>query len=352
MRNRHLFFILLVCILLAVVAAFTLAEAGPPPPASAMLPTLTPARYQPGLDATPTATPFQPVPDEFKLISAPSSGTPAAPLGPTLTPSVPPPPAQTAVAMEPPPRQTNILVLGSDQRPNTPGIRTDTIILVTLNAEQGKVNLTSFPRDLYVHIPGWGMQRINTAYQLGGADLLASTMQYNFGVPVDHSVMINLSSFREVIDSLGGVDVRVGQEFSDKNYHKEYVTLQPGIHHMDGITAEWYVRSRKTTSDFDRGRRQQEVLQAIFEKLVSLNAVRRAPEFFELYNKNVSTDLGLGDLLPFLPLAAQVSDTSRIHHYYIGPNQVYDYLTPEGAMVLVPLHYAVMEVLSEALNMR
>ncbi|MFQ5615056.1 MAG: LCP family protein, partial [Anaerolineales bacterium] len=75
--------------------------------------------------------------------------------------------------------------MGSDQRPGEGGFRTDTILLLTLNPGQGIVNITSFPRDLYVYIPGWTMQRINTAPQHGGFELMAATFGYNLGVHPD-----------------------------------------------------------------------------------------------------------------------------------------------------------------------
>jgi len=119
---------------------------------------------------------------------------------------------------------------------------------------------------------------------------------------------------------------------------------------MDADDVLWYVRTRKTTNDFQRGRRQQEVLMAIIEKMLSLNALKRIPEFYAIYKDNVSTDLGLTDLVPLFPLAAQVTDTSRIHHYFVGPGQVSNWITPGGAMVLLPDRAAVMNTIRKALN--
>jgi LCP family protein required for cell wall assembly len=243
------------------------------------------------------------------------------------------------------------LLLGADARPWSSNFRTDTIILLTLNSELGRVNLTSFPRDLYITVPGYGLQRINTAYTYGKYPLLAKTFEYNFGVRPDHYVLLNFKAFKQIIDSLDGLDVNVGQPLSD--YRAGYwVTIPAGTVHMDADTILWYVRSRKTTNDFARNRRQQEVLQALFDKLLSLNALRRVPEFYDFYDDNVTMDITLLDLLTWLPLAASVAESGNIHHYYVNSKQVYDWITPGGAMVLLPDKKAIMQTIRKSQNLR
>lgn len=301
----------------------------------------------PGATATPT--PFQPVPP-----TAVYYPTEVVQMVPTEAPTpVPTPypldPSAPVGALQLPADQINILLLGSDQRPWDRAFRTDTIILLTLNPSLGTISLTSFPRDLYINIPGYGMERINTAWGKGGFDKLAATFEHNFGVRPDHYVLINFSSFKQVIDSLGGLDVNVGQSVSDYR-NGYYYTVQAGPQTMDADTVLWYVRTRKTTNDFARARRQQEILMAVFQKMLSLNALKRIPEFYAIYKDNVTTDMGLTTLVPLFPLAAQLVDTSRIHHYFIGPNQVNDWITPGGGMVLLPQQEAVMNVIRKALN--
>ncbi len=300
-------------------------------------------------DATPTATPFQPIPPTavYYPTEAPLSYPTSTP-APMPTP-FPLDPAAPVGALQLPPDQINVLLLGSDQRPWDSAFRTDTIMLLTLNPSQGTVSLTSFPRDLYINIPGWGMDRINTAWGRGGFEKLAATFEHNFGVRPEHYVLINFSSFKQVIDSLGGLNVNVGTAVSDYR-NGYYFTISAGQQIMDADTVLWYVRTRKTTNDFARARRQQEVLMAVFEKMLSLNALKRIPEFYAIYKDNVTTDLGLTDLVPLFPLAAQLVDTSRIHHYFIGPNQVSDWITPGGGMVLLPNQEAVLNVIRKAIN--
>ena len=320
------------------------------------------------LDDRPTPTPFQPLPVTPTYIptayptptSPPPTETPTPGFieeqsrnwadypGPTIWPDIEVPPPTGLLAQ--PVGQVNILLLGSDQRPNTGGFRTDTIILLTLNPNQGTASLTSFPRDLYVYIPGWTVQRINTAHQYGGFDLTALTFEYNFGVHPDHYMLVNLWSFEDAIDSLGGVDVEVAQTLTDHRDDYGQFTVYAGTEHMDGETALWYVRSRYSTNDFDRGRRQQEVILAAFNKLLSLDALNKAPELYDIYRQSVVTDMGFDDMAQFLPLASDLRDFSRVHRYYIGPQQVYSWVNFSGAQVLVPIREAVMDVMRQALN--
>ena len=274
----------------------------------------------------PTATPT-PVPTPFPV-------DPAAPVG----------------ALELPPDQMNILLLGSDQRPWDSHFRTDTIILLTLNSfsRVGQPQLPS-PVIYILRYPAGGRTGSILPGVKAALDLLAETFEYNFGVRPEHYVLINFQSFKQVIDSLGGLDVNVATSVSDYR-NGYYYTVPAGINKMDADTVLWYVRTRKTTNDFYRGRRQQEVLTAAFEKMISMNALKRIPEFYAIYKDNVTTDLGLTNVVPLFPLAVQLTDTSRVHHYFVGPGQVSDWITPGGGMVLLPDRAAILNTIRKALN--
>jgi LCP family protein required for cell wall assembly len=338
------------------IVSFSLILLGCMMPAAMSLP-MAVSQRQPSLqatyvlappDSTPTPTPFQPLEPTsiYMPTSMPQTPEPTPQPTPTITVPAEFPEAQ---ALEQLPSQINVLLLGSDKRPYGGGFRTDTIILVTLNKDLGRVNITSFPRDLWVTIPGWGTDRINTAWTHGGYNMLAATFKHNFGVTIDHYALIQFSDFKTIIDSLGGLNVQVAQPVSD--YRAGYwVTIPAGEVHMDADTVLWYVRTRKTTNDIARNRRQQEVLQAIFEKLLSLNAIKRAPEFYSVYRQGVKTDVGLVDVLAWLPLVAKIAETRDIHQYALTYNHVYDWITPGGAMVLVPNPDAVMRVIRKSQN--
>jgi polyisoprenyl-teichoic acid--peptidoglycan teichoic acid transferase len=323
------------------------------------------ALVQAPVNSTATPTPFQPlaltptyIPTDFPTPVPSSTPTPRMPTdqpktwkdypGPSVPPDIEVPPPVGLLAQ--PRGQINIMLLGSDQRTYDYGFRTDTILLLTLNPSTGTANLTSFPRDLYVYIPGWTVQRINTAFPHGGFSTLAQTMEYNFGVKPDYYVLVNFQSFQQVIDSLGGIDVHVAVSLTDERTGHGYYTLPAGVRHMNGELALWFVRSRHTSSDFERTQRQQEVIQALFMKMLSINAVTRAPEIYKIYKKNVETDMPLDAITPLLPLAVKLSDTSRIHQYFISRSEVYNWRTTQGAAVLVPIRENVVKVMRQALN--
>ncbi len=311
----------------------------------------------PNPNASPTPTPFQPVTSTPRPTDLPT---------PTITPTVEPSstPTEIPTALPTPSSipvsgsQMRIMVLGADARPGG-GYRTDIIMMVVINPSKGTVSALSFPRDLYVNSPGWGMNRINTAMEYGGFSLLASTLETNFGVRPTRYIMTTFNSFMSIIDSLGGVDVVPSKTLSDKckfkvpqNYNNT-CTVKAGVTtHMNGTFALWYVRSRHTTSDIDRERRSQEVLQAMFQKLFSLDALTRIPELYDSYRKNVETNLTVDDVIKAAPVAAGlVLDSSKIRRYTIGAGQVYDYTVPEsGAMVLMPVEGAIQSLVRQALT--
>lgn len=249
-----------------------------------------------------------------------------------------------------PPNQVNILLMGSDQRPYDGGFRTDALILVTINFEQEKLSLTSFPRDLYVYLPGNTMERINTAQFKGGFNLTAAAFEHNFGVRPDHYALIKFDGFKQLIDTLGGVDVQVGQQLTDQRDGYGNYTVGPGLVHMDGETTLWYVRARYTTSDFARTTRHQEVLRAIFEKLLSFDMVEKFPVLYEQFKNAIETDLSFDDLLALVPLAPNILRGENINHYAIGRQHVTSWYTYSGAHVLLPNQDAIRSIMISALN--
>ena len=320
--------------------------------------------------SSPTPTPFQPIPPTPMYIPtsvgplAIDSPLPSTPVsenevsselrpvwqdypGPSVWPDIDIP--EPVGILSHPDGQVNILLLGSDQRPNDGGFRTDTIQLLTINPVESTVKLTSFPRDLYVYIPGYTVQRINTAMGWGGFEALAETMEYNFGVKPGYYVMINFWSFKDAIDSIGGINVNIGRDLCDIRNSSNYCVSQ-GEMLMDGETALWYVRSRHSTGDIDRGRRQQEVLDAAFDKLMSLDALQRAPELYTIYKQSVTTNLDFDIVSSLIPVAKKIADTHAVEDHSIGDEQVYDWTTTSGAMVLMPIREQVLAVTRQVIS--
>ena len=264
-------------------------------------------------------------------------------------------PSPTEDTLEKPEGQVNILLLGSDIRPNDGGFRTDVIMWVSLNPRDGYVSIVSFPRDLFVSIPGWGGNRINTAFQYGGFELLADTFEANFGVRPDNYVMVDFTGFKTVIDDLGGIDVYAAQNLTDTCAKwinaSGYCSVGPGLVHMNGEVALWYARSRYSTSDIDRARRAQEVSEAIFDRLVSLNALVRAPELYNAYVTYVQTDVSLNQVIGLLPFASKINENRDIRNYVVDYNYAYDWITAAGAQVLIPDYNAIESLMIEALSL-
>ncbi|HAF61947.1 MAG TPA: hypothetical protein DCK95_06435 [Anaerolineaceae bacterium] len=250
--------------------------------------------------------------------------------------------------------QVNILLLGSDWRANS-GYRTDVIMLISIYTKEEKVSIVSFPRDLWVTIPGVSEQRINTAQAYGGFPLTQKTFEYNFGISLDYYMMTNFNGFLSIIDNLGGIEINAAQNLTDRcdlSYaHGSTCSVGPGLATMDSETALWYVRSRYTSDDFDRTRRAQEVILGILKKVISINGVANAGEIYNTLSSSVVTDMTLGDIVPLISLTAKIiNDPTRINTYAIGRSQVTSYVIPSsGANVLLPNYDAIWEVLKTAL---
>jgi polyisoprenyl-teichoic acid--peptidoglycan teichoic acid transferase len=255
----------------------------------------------------------------------------------------PPTPIPTPVATFAVPNDvTNILLIGLDKMANqggSPG-RSDTMIIVSVNYSAPTASILSLPRDLFVYIPGGTMSRLNTAfargettnYPGGGPALLKQTILYNFGIPVHYYALVDFDGFKTVIDAIDGVDIAVSCQLEDwrlispdLDIHDEdsyeRFTLEPGIHRMDGDFALWYARSRMTTSDFDRGRRQQQLLRGMLNKGVDLGMVSQVPALYTALRDSVDTDMDIGRILRLASLAPQIRENGVQHLYLAGKTQ-------------------------------
>jgi len=375
------------CLLLIVVSA-----CGGQLPASAHAPIATPTNLflvtEPA-DATATATPFQPVADTEIPTSTPVStpiatsvptGTPSPTVEATFDPNAIIPDTATPQSFyvppyAPDPSQTldtsgaiSFLLLGADKRPGQTYFRTDTIIIAVIRPASGQVVLISVPRDLYVYIPTVGMDRINTAYEYGqmpkynypggGFALLKDTIRYNLGISIDHLAIVDFNGFRSIVDTLGGIDVPVFCAYTDyplvddnpnPGNSTALITVGPGVVHMDGTLALWYARARDKSSDFDRGRRSQEVLRALYSRALQTNSISKIPELYSDFSSAVITDLTLPDLLQFAPLALHLNNAD-IRSYYISQALVSSWMTPGGASVQLPNGPAIHSMLQQALS--
>lgn len=186
---------------------------------------------------------------------------------------------------------TNILLIGAD------GVdfsveegRSDSLIIATLDSNNKKVKLTSLYRDTIVFIPGYGEDKINAAFSLGGVELVMDTIRYNFDLSLEKYVMINFEGFEAIIDQIGGIDIDV-QEYQLHELNK-YIGIdtggndcsveEAGLQKLNGKQALSYARIRKGVGDdFERTERQREVLFKVAEKLQKTNPIK----YFEIGNE-------------------------------------------------------------------
>jgi len=253
----------------------------------------------------------------------------------------------------------NILVMGIDQRPGEEGaFRTDTMLVLTLDPVSKTGGMLSIPRDLWVPIPGYGVGRINTAHVLGqlndhpggGPALAVETVEANLGVPIHYYARVDFNAFVELVDRLGGLDIMVEEEIDDPTYPShdpadpygyDPLHIEAGQHHFDGEMALKYARTRHSAGgDFDRAKRQQKVLKAVFEKVTRLDMLptllAQAPQMWRTLQDSVETDLTLDKIIALARLASEV-DPDDIQSGVIDERYTVFHETDDGKQVLILL---------------
>lgn len=168
---------------------------------------------------------------------------------------------------------TNILLLGVDGSSSDTSLRSDTMLLVSIDRNNKKIKLTSFLRDTWAVIPSTkSYNKLNAACAYGGAQLVIDTIEYNYNVKIDHYMLVGFDMFSTIIDSVGGIDVEVTEKEAEFMRATAKVTrnIQSGESvHMDGAQALVYCRIRKLDSDFMRTYRQRKVITALIDKAKS-----------------------------------------------------------------------------------
>lgn len=242
----------------------------------------------------------------------------------------------------------NVLVLGLDRRPQetVPG-RSDVVMLVRLDARRDAVSLLSIPRDLYVWIPGYGEGRINTAHFWGesetpggGPALVMQTLRQNLSLPVDGYVRLDFRGFVGVIDALGGIYVTIPVEIRDDRFPTDdfgytSIVIPAGRQRMDGQTALRYVRTRHASNDFDRARRQQQIVAALLRRAASPAGWIRLPAALKVVRASVDTDLGRSEMLLWGAYAVR-SDLDSMDRVVLDETMTWPRTTDDGSQVLVP----------------
>jgi LCP family protein required for cell wall assembly len=261
----------------------------------------------------------------------------------------------------------NIVLLGSDQRPYETYWRTDVVIVVSVDPDLPSVTMLSVPRDTWLYIPNWTYQRINMAdthgdtveYPGGGPGLVKAALEYNFGIHVDYYARIDFAGLMHIVDSLGGIDILldcpVEDGFPDDPITEDPSVVtqisypKPGLYHLDGKHALWLARSRKTTSEFARSRRQHRILEGIWIKANELGFIARLPDLWKDLTTTVETDFSLDDVLWLASIGLRL-EPSQISSGFIDGRYLTAWVTPGGANVLLPHTEAVLEAMAQHFN--
>jgi LCP family protein required for cell wall assembly len=294
------------------------------------------------------ANPFQPVGGQ------PAQGTPV------------PGATEPAVALVDTPVPWNgtdrvtILLMGLDYRDwttNEGPPRTDSMMLLTIDPVTKIGGMLSIPRDLWVEIPGFQHERINTAFRDGEANklpgggpaLAVQTVENLLGVPIQYYAVIDFYTFEKLINQIGGVDILVTERVKISPLGRESRWLSPQSLHLDGADALAYARARGTEGgDFDRANRQQQVAMAVRDQILNYKMVptllAKAPKMYTQLATGIRTNLSFDEIVGLGLLAMQI-DPKSMHNGVIGPpDMVIPETLPDGSQVLKPVPDKIREL--------
>lgn len=257
---------------------------------------------------------------------------------------------------------TNFLLMGAGGGIHDGSDLTDTIIVASLDYEKKLVTLLSIPRDYWVEDKEMGGSRINEIYynrkkyykenSTQALNYTKNKIENLIGIPIQYWVKIDFQGFTDIVDAIGGIDIDVPENLYDPLYPKgetnlyETFSIQKGINHLDGETALKYARSRHSTSDFDRSKRQQDILYAIKEKMLEADIIlskNQIEKILTVIKDNLETNISIEEILTLGSYAKNISRDKIVQRLiHDDPSKCGGFLyTPErkffnGAFVLVP----------------
>lgn len=250
----------------------------------------------------------------------------------------------------------NILLLGVGGDKHPGGSLADSIMVASIDIKSSTISLVSLPRDLYVSIPGRGKDKINASTTVGktkneGAETLKKVVSETLGVPLHYYVRIDFEGFRKVVDALGGVTVDVKNPLNDPMFPNATLTgyepfkLAAGKQTLDGNTALKYARSRHSSgsegSDFARARRQQEILSAVKDKVLSAQVLanpKKVTSIISIVGQHVLSDFSAGEIEQLISLGRSM-DNPTIRSFVFDTSEkglLASGTASNGAYILVP----------------
>ena len=248
----------------------------------------------------------------------------------------------------------NYLVMGTDHRSANDAWRTDSIMVVGVDRELRRAAVLSIPRDLYLEVPNYGYARINQVDYIGekilrteggGPALMSEVLSRTLGISTQHWVRVEMTGFRDVVNAVGGVTIRLDCPFYEPIFNLttnswEYFTLPAGEVYLDGDAAYWYVRLRLRESDIGRSERQRQFLWALREQAVATNLLPRLPQLWNAFQSTFSTDLSLIEMVNLVRFGVSL-EPGNVRSGGITLRDLQSYVTERGAAVLIiadPVH--------------
>lgn len=230
----------------------------------------------------------------------------------------------------------SVLLLGvEDYASEGSGGRSDTLILATLNPEEKTMKLLSIPRDTRVEIPGEGEDKINHSFSKGGKELTIETVENFLDIPIDYYATVNFNAFKDIINEVDGVIVDVPFDFWEKSEKGVKIYFEEGRMNLNGVEALAYARMRKQDprGDFGRNERQQQIITALIDKIMSPNNLFKVDDIAKHVGNNVETNMAVIDALGLQQkysnfnsshidrLTIEGTDEYENSIYYFDPNE-------------------------------
>lgn len=262
--------------------------------------------------------------------------------------------------------RVTVLLLGIDRRQGETetAYRTDSIMLISIDPVANTASMLSIPRDLWVEMPdGFDPNTINTAnfigdaYELpgGGPAFAMKTIRNNLGVSVDYYIRLDFTAFEKIVDTIGGIEIDNptdidDPEYPDGAYGYEPFYLTAGHHTLNGHDALRYARTRHDDSDINRAQRQQQVVLAVRDKVLSVGSLptllAQAPGLYATLQESIQTNLTVEQMIA-LALLAQDIPRDNIKSGVIDYHYVTEETTAEGRQVLIPIRDEIRKLRDE-----
>ncbi|MEG0256348.1 LCP family protein [Vagococcus sp.] len=247
----------------------------------------------------------------------------------------------------------SILILGLDDNSERElgSARTDSMLLLTINPTEELVSMTSIPRDTYTQIESKefvGKDKINSAFAYGGIDSTIDAVENLLNVPINYYATADFQAFEEIVDALGGIPMDVPFTLTEQNAQgKKVVDLKEGKHNLNGEEALAFARTRYVDNDIERGKRQQQVLEAIAKKAMDVGTIAKYKSILEALDGHIKTDMPSNKILSVAQ--SGLTKDYKFNQYafsWVG----FDYSPFGEAISMVALHQDSIDYISHRLR--